>query len=90
MKPCRICQKPKTYHGWYFIHNAAGGHEFQMDNLAYLERKVKAKEQQEKHNKLNFCQICRLVRKSPFGICQECSTRLIAEKQVEEALSKPV
>lgn len=87
MKPCQICQLPKTYHTWYYVHGA-DGHEFQMDNLAYLELKVKAKERKEKHCRLNFCQICKLDRKSPFGICEECSIKIIAEniKELQEQL----
>jgi hypothetical protein len=82
MKPCKICQRPKTYHTWYFIRGTDGGHEFSMDNLLYLEKQLKNKELEEKHKKLNFCQICNLIKKSPFGICKECSERLIVEHLV--------
>ena len=50
-----------------------------MDNLTYLERRLKAKELVEKHKKLNICLICKQDRKSPFGICKDCSERLIGE-----------
>jgi hypothetical protein len=76
MKPCSICKQPKTYHTWYRV-NIPGGHKFEMDNLIYLERKAAAKELVDKHHKLNFCQICKQNRKSPFGICQECSEKYI-------------
>jgi len=55
-------------------------HEYEMDNLVYLERRLKAKELVEKHKKLNYCLICKQDKKSPFGICKECSERLIGEK----------
>lgn len=81
MKPCKICKEPKSIHfnfGWMDF--TKPDHEFVMDNLGYLERRLKAKELEDKHKKLNFCLICKQGRKSPFGICKECSERLIEEK----------
>jgi len=81
MKPCLICQQPKTHHSDYGWRNFnKDGHDFKADNLAYLERKVKLKEARDKAHKLNWCQICLDVRKSPFGICKECSAKIIAAK----------
>jgi hypothetical protein len=78
VKPCKICNEPKTWHyGWRIDYP---DHKFEMDNLAYLEKRVLAKELVDKHKKLNFCLICKQDKKSPFGICKECSERLIQEK----------
>lgn len=74
MKPCKICKYPQTYHYWN------SNHIFEMDNLLYLERKLKAKELADKHNKLNFCLLCKENKKSPFGICKLCSEQLIVER----------
>jgi hypothetical protein len=77
MKPCRVCQQPKTYHTWYLT---ATNHKFEMDNLLWVEGQLKKREREDKHRKLNFCLLCKQDRKSPFGICRECSERLIGEK----------
>ena len=82
MKPCKICQQPKTYHDWSFVNYTTNGHKFEMDNLLWLEKKVKAKEAADKRRALNFCQICGYTKKTPFGICKECSAMLIAERLV--------
>ena len=81
MKPCKICQQPKSYHDYYingFLN--AINHKFEMDNLLWIERQLGKKEREDKHKKLNYCQICKQDKKSPFGICKECSERLIGEK----------
>jgi hypothetical protein len=74
MKPCKICQQPKTWHD--LIYKA---HKFEMDNLLWVEKQLEKREREDKHKKLNFCLICKQDRKSPFGICKECSERLIGE-----------
>lgn len=92
MKPCKICKQAKGYHnndgtwdnirnnnGWSYSSPDIPKHKFEMDNLAFLEKKLRVKELEEKHRKLNFCMICKNIRKSPFGICQECSVVLIEE-----------
>jgi hypothetical protein len=84
MKPCLVCEQPKGYHSSDFILGTRLDHEYKADNLAYLERMVKLKETREKARKLNWCLICKNVRKSPFGICKECSAKLILEKQNEK------
>ena len=86
MKPCVVCQQPKTWHTWSFTNFGDHKHEYKADNLAYLERQLKLKEAREKAHRLNYCQICKLVRKSPFGICRECSERLIAERKCNDSL----
>lgn len=81
MKPCKICGFGKVYHNspnWMSF--TRPDHEFQMDNLLWIENQLKKKEREEKHNKLNYCLICKNTRKSPFGICKDCSERLIGEK----------
>jgi hypothetical protein len=78
MKPCKICGAAKTYH--YDPFSWTNGHKFEMDNLLWVENQLKAKEREEKHKRLNYCQICKQDKKSPFGICKECSERLIKEK----------
>lgn len=71
MKSCRLCKQPKSYH----VNKWLGGpdHKFELDNLDFLNRKFEAKLKEEKHRRLNYCQICRLIKKSPFGLCKECS-----------------
>lgn len=84
MKPCKHCGQAKTYHGLYVdgFYNKKD-HQYEMDNLLWIENRLKAKERDEKHKKLNYCLICKLDKKSPFGICKECSERLIGEKNEE-------
>lgn len=82
MKPCLVCKQAKGFHGYNIFGTA--DHQYKPDNLAYLERMVKLKETREKARKLNWCLICKNVRKSPFGICQECSAKLILENQNEK------
>ena len=79
MKPCKHCGQPKTYHIFDYNSFSKIDHKFEMDNLLWLENRLKAKEGDEKHRKLNYCQICKNNKKSPFGICKECSERLIGE-----------
>jgi len=67
MKPCKICHWPKTSHSWN------DNHKFEMDNLLWIENKLKQREREDKHKKLNYCLICKQDKKSPFGICRECS-----------------
>lgn len=81
MKPCKHCNSPKTYHSTF--PTLYGNHQYEMDNLLWIENCLKAKERDEKHKKLNYCLICKLDKKSPFGICKECSERLIGEKNEE-------
>jgi len=79
MKPCKICGFPKTSHlniSWF----SKADHKFEMDNLLWIENKLKQREREDKHKKLNFCLICKQDKKSPFGICKECSELLIKEK----------
>lgn len=71
MKPCKHCNSPKSYHSTFPI--LYGNHKFEMDNLLWIENQLKAKELKEKHQRLSYCQICKNTRKSPFGICKECS-----------------
>jgi hypothetical protein len=71
MKICKHCKSPKTYHYAY------GDHKFELDNLDYLERKFNRKEEREARRKRNYCLICRLVKKSPFGLCKECCEMFI-------------
>jgi len=81
MKPCKICAQPKTWHDTYvngYLSNV--DHKFEMDNLLWIENQLKKREREDKHNKLNYCLICKQDKKSPFGICKECSERLIQEK----------
>ena len=82
MKPCKICQQPKSIHfssSWMDF--SKPDHKFEMDNLLYIENKLKKREREDKHKKLNFCLICKQDKKSPFGICKECSERLIGEEK---------
>jgi hypothetical protein len=74
MKPCKICHEPKGWHGQsYGGYVSITAHEFQMDNLLWIEKQLEKKEREDKHKKLNYCQICKQDKKSPFGICQQCS-----------------
>ena len=91
MKPCKICTHPKTYHnkGIYCIDVCIACwddkkklHKFELDNLALLERKFEVKQRNNYHKKLNFCQLCNQVKKSPFGICKECSENIISKKEL--------
>lgn len=88
MKPCFVCKQPKTWHEEYnFLYSDKENHPYQPDNLAYLERQLKLKEARDKAHRLNFCQICKTKRKSPFGICQSCSITFIVEniKRLQES-----
>ena len=87
MKPCLVCKQSKSYHHGGFIWGTTTDHEYKADNLAYLERMVKLKEVREKARKLNYCLICKNIKKSPFGICKECSTKLIKENKNEKTAS---
>jgi hypothetical protein len=83
MKPCKTCGLPKNHHKGTYVHGwySKRDHEFEMDNLLWVENQLKKREREEKHKRLNFCQICKQNKKSPFGICKECSDRLIEEKK---------
>jgi hypothetical protein len=80
MKPCKHCGGSKTWHKFDYNSFTHADHKFEMDNLLWIENQLKKKEREEKHKKLNFCLICKQDKKSPFGICKECSERLIGEK----------
>ena len=80
MKPCKHCGGTKTSHLTHWMDWAKPTHEYEMDNLLWIENQLKKREREDKHKKLNFCLICKQDKKSPFGICKECSERLIQEK----------
>lgn len=81
MKPCSICGEPKTWHDDFWN---IKDHKFQLDNLKYLEKKYSNKKKKEEQKKRNTCQICGNYRKSPFGICKECSEILVNRHRQEE------
>jgi hypothetical protein len=89
VKPCKICGGSKTSHYTSWLGYGTPDHKFEMDNLLWIERQLKVKELEEKHKKLNFCQLCKQNKKSPFGICKECSEVLI-NRNIQEKIKQIV